>query len=82
MHLVPEKFDLHVHAPLDVHDVDEAPELLQPQAVKVWKKQVAIYTIYFLIFFLTVAIRIFIKPCLAGGALGSFKVCLASAHTT
>ena len=81
MHLVPEKFDLHVHAPLDVHDVDEAPELLHPQAVKVWKKQVAIYTIFF-IFFLTVAIWIFIKPYLAGGTLGSFKVCLASAHTT
>ena len=35
MHLLPSKFDLQEHTPLELHDVEEAPELLQPQAKKI-----------------------------------------------
>ena len=34
MHLLPSKFDLQEHTPLELHDEEEAPELLQPQAKK------------------------------------------------
>ena len=34
MHFVPEKFDLQLHIPLESHDLEEDPELLQLQSEK------------------------------------------------
>ena len=34
MHLVPEKFDLQLHTPLELHDVEVDPDVLHPQAEK------------------------------------------------
>ena len=39
MHLLPSKFGLQVHIPLDVHEVEDEPELLHPQARKVVLKK-------------------------------------------
>ena len=34
VHLIPITFDLQVHTPIEVQDVEEDPVLLHPQAVK------------------------------------------------
>ena len=60
-HLVPLTFDLQVHSPLELQDVEIEPDMLQSQAVKEWSSDLHKE----LIIFLTIAVWIVIKPCFA-----------------
>ena len=41
MHFGPEKFDLQLHIPLESHDLEEDPELLQSQSEKMFVETIS-----------------------------------------